>query len=194
MPHRGSKLILASGSPRRRQLLAAAGLEFEVMDSGVEEHVLDGESAEAIASRLAREKALAVSMRNRDALVIGADTVVECGGRILGKPVDAAEARAMLGVLSANVHLVVTAFAIARGGEIVETAAVLSHVRFRTLAAGEIDEYVRTGEPLDKAGAYGIQGAAAGFITHVDGPRDNVMGLPVEQLLAALRRAGVEPR
>jgi nucleoside triphosphate pyrophosphatase len=187
------KLILASGSPRRRQLLAATGLEFDVIDSGVEEHVLAGEGADTHAARLAREKALAVSRRYPDAIVIGADTTVECGGRIFDKPAGEADARAMLSALSGNLHLVVTAFAVARGGEILEAAAVHSRVRFRSLALNEIDDYIRSGEPLDKAGAYGSQGAGAGFITEVDGPRDNVMGLPLENVLAALRRAGIEP-
>jgi septum formation protein len=192
MRERAPQLILASGSPRRRQLLAAAGLDFDIAESGVHEHVLAGENADAHASRLAREKALAVSRRNPDALVIGADTTVECGGRIFDKPNDEADARAMLATLSGNVHLVVTAFALARGGEVLESEAVRSHVRFRTLKAAEIDDYIRSGEPLDKAGAYGIQGTGATFITEVDGPRDNVMGLPVEPVLAALRRAGFE--
>jgi septum formation protein len=191
MPDRAPKLILASGSPRRRQLLSAAGLEFEVAESGVAEHLHARESADGHAARLAREKALAVSKRNPDALVIGADTTVECGGRIFDKPGGEADARAMLAALSGNVHLVVTAFALARGGEILECETVRSHVRFRRLAAAEVDDYIISGEPLDKAGAYGIQGAGAGFITEVDGPRDNVMGLPVENVLAALRRAGV---
>jgi septum formation protein len=186
------KLILASGSPRRRQLLATAGLEFEVAESGVDEHVLAGESASAHASRLACEKALAASRRHPDALVIGADTIVECGGRIFGKPADEAEARAMLSALAGNVHLVVTAVALARGGEILECEAVRSQVQFRSLTRAEIDDYIRSGEPLDKAGAYGIQGAGAGFIAGVEGPWDNVMGLPMANVLAALKRAGVE--
>ncbi len=192
MPERRPQLILASGSPRRRQLLAAAGLNFEVVHSGVDEHVLAGESADGHASRLAREKALAVSRRTPDALVIGADTTVECGGQIFDKPDGAEEARAMLAALSGNVHLVVTAFALARGGEILECEAVRSRVRFRSLASAEIDDYILSGEPLDKAGAYGIQGAGAGFITDVEGPRDNMMGLPVANVLAALKRAGFD--
>jgi septum formation protein len=192
MQKRAPKLILASGSPRRRQLLAATGLTFEVVHSGVDEHVVAGESADTHASRLARDKALAVSRQNPDALVIGADTTVECGGQIFDKPGGGDEARTMLAALSGRVHLVVTAFALARGGDILECAAVRSRVRFRELSAAEIEDYIQSGEPLDKAGAYGIQGAGAGFITGVEGPRDNVMGLPVEHVLAALKRAGFE--
>ncbi len=186
------KLILASGSPRRRQLLAAAGLKFEIFESRVNEVVLPGERASAHAARVAREKALAVSRRYPDALVLGADTIVECGGRSFQKPAGEEDARAMLTALSGNIHLVVTAFAIARDGRILECEAVPRRVEFRTLTEAEIAAYIGTGEPLDKAGAYGIQGAGAGFITNVEGPRDNVMGLPVERVLAALARAGLD--
>jgi len=151
-----------------------------------------GEGAREFALRMAREKALAVSARIPGALVIAADTIVECGGEILLKPADADDARRMLRALSGRAHTVVTAFALARAGALAAGDAVESRVTFRSLSDAEIEDYILSGEPLDKAGAYGIQGAGGGFIVRVDGPRDNVMGLPVEQVLAALRRNGIE--
>lgn len=188
------KLILASSSPRRRQLLGAAGIEFEPAPSGIDEIRMENEGAADFALRMAADKALAVSRSAGDALVLAADTVVECGGEIFEKPRDADEARRMLRALSGRVHTVVTAFAIARGGAVTERRAVVSRVRFRALGADEIDAYVRSGEPMDKAGAYGIQGQGGGFISEVEGSRDNVMGLPVDETLAALARHGVAPR
>jgi septum formation protein len=138
---------------------------------------------------MAEEKALAVSRRAGDALVLGADTVVECGGEILGKPHDRADAHRMLRALSGRFHVVVTAFALARDGRVAESRAIISRVRFRELGDDEIDAYIRTGEPMDKAGAYGIQAEGAGLVVEVEGERDNVMGLPVSEVLAALRRA-----
>ncbi len=183
-------LILASGSPRRRELLARAGVRFEAIESGVSETRAVGESARDYALRLARDKALTVSTLHREALVIGADTIVVCDGVILEKPADAPEAVRMLKMLSGNVHIVITAFALARGGQVLESAPVESCVTFRTLSEDEITAYITTGEPFDKAGAYGIQGLGDGFITHVDTARDNVMGLPVANLVAALKRHG----
>jgi nucleoside triphosphate pyrophosphatase len=191
---RDPAIVLASGSPRRRELLAAAGVRFRCVESGVHEERGAHEGARDYAMRLARDKAVAVSVREPSALVIGADTVVECAGEILEKPVDAADARRMLRRLAARTHTVVTAFAIARAGRVAASDAVISRVTFRDLADQEIDEYVSTGEPFDKAGGYGIQGLAAGFIATVNGPRDNVMGLPVRDVLAALDAARVAAR
>jgi septum formation protein len=187
-------IVLASGSPRRRQLLAAAGMRFRCAESGVHEERGAHEGARDYALRLARDKARAVSAREPAALVIGADTVVECAGEILEKPIDAADAHRMLRCLAARTHTVVTAFAIARAGGIAVSDAVTSRVTFRDLTDQEIDEYIATGEPFDKAGGYGIQGLAEGFIAAVDGPRDNVMGLPVRDVLAALEVARVAAR
>jgi septum formation protein len=183
-------VILASGSPRRRELLAKAGIRFEVIESGVSENRDVGESGREYALRLARDKALSVSRLNGEALVIGADTIVVCDGVILEKPADAAAAARMLNMLSGNVHIVITAFAIARGGQVLESSPVESCVTFRTLSDDEISAYIATGEPFDKAGSYGIQGLGGGFITHVDTARDNVMGLPVANVVAALTRHG----
>ncbi|MFZ1889013.1 MAG: Maf family protein [Candidatus Binataceae bacterium] len=186
------KLILASGSPRRRQLLKAAEIEFEAIESAIPERRRDGETARDYAPRMARDKALAIASRFPAAIVLGADTVVECVGQVLEKPVDEDDARRMLAMLSGRTHTVVTAFAIAREMQILAAEAVESRVTFRTLSAAEINQYIAGGEPFDKAGAYGIQGVGGGFISAVDGPRDNVMGLPVDSVLAALRRVGFE--
>jgi septum formation protein len=186
------KLILASGSPRRRQLLTGAGLAFEAIESAIPERRREGENARDYAPRMARDKALAIASRFPAAIVLGADTVVECVGQVLEKPVDEEDARMMLTMLSGRTHTVVTAFAIAREMQILSAEAVESRVTFRTLSAAEINRYIAGGEPFDKAGAYGIQGVGGGFISAVDGPRDNVMGLPVDNVLAALRRVGFE--
>ncbi len=187
------KVILASASPRRRQLLAAAGISFEVIESLVPERHLAGEPARDYAVRMAREKAGAVSSRFPEAIVIGADTIVLCETQILEKPAHPGDARRMLEMLSGRTHTVVTAFALARSGSILESSPVESRVTFRKLAEAEIDDYIATEEPFDKAGAYGIQGVGGGFISHVEGSRDNVMGLPTERVVAALARWGVKP-
>ena len=187
-----SKVILASTSPRRRQLLGAAGISFEVIESLVPERHEPGEPARDYALRMAREKAGAVSSRYPEAIVIGADTIVLCESQILEKPAHPDDARRMLGMLSGRTHTVVTAFALARGASILESSPVESQVTFRKLAEAEIDDYIATEEPFDKAGAYGIQGVGGGFISHVEGSRDNVMGLPTERVVAALARWGVK--
>jgi len=186
-------VILASASPRRRQLLSAAGIEFEAIESFVPEQHVAGEPARDYALRMAREKAGVVSARFPESIVIGADTIVVCETQILEKPADAGDARRMLGMLSGRTHTVVTAYALARGGKILESSPVESRVTFRKLAVAEIDDYIATEEPFDKAGAYGIQGIGGGFISHVEGSRDNVMGLPTERVVAALARWGVKP-
>jgi septum formation protein len=187
------KVILASASPRRRQLLTAAGVSFDVIESLVPERHDPGEPPRDYALRMARDKAIAVSSRFPDATVIGADTIVVCEAQILEKPADADDARRMLTMLSARTHTVVTAFALACAGKILESSPVESRVTFRKLADAEIDAYIATDEPFDKAGAYGIQGVGGGFIAHVEGSRDNVMGLPTEHVVAALARYGVKP-
>ena len=165
-----------------------------MIESRVLEGHVGGEPARDYALRMAREKASAVSSRFPDAIVIGADTIVVCENQILEKPADAAEARRMLTTLSGRTHTVVTAFALARAGNILECSPVESQVTFRKLADAEVDNYIATGEPFDKAGAYGIQGVGGGFISHVEGSRDNVMGLPTKRVVAALARWGVTPR
>ncbi len=183
-----TKVILASGSPRRRQLLGDTGFTFDVIESGVAEGHDGDEPARDYALRMAREKAQSVSLRDRMAIVVGADTVVVCDSIILEKPASPDDARRMLTMLSGRSHIVVTAFALARDGTVVESEAIESGVTFRVLDDTEIDEYVASGEPLDKAGAYGIQGRGGGFISRLEGSRANVMGLPTEQVVAALIR------
>jgi len=182
------KIILASGSPRRRELLTRERVEFEVIQSGVDEVRALHESARDYALRMASEKALAVSARHRHRSVLAADTVVECNGEILEKPVDADDAIRMLSTLAGRTHTVVTAFAIAFDARVIAAEAISSRVTFRALTAEEIAAYIATGEPFDKAGAYGIQGVGGGFISHVEGSRDNVMGLPTDEVIATLRR------
>jgi septum formation protein len=185
-----TRLVLASASPRRHALLAAVGVKFEIVESGIDETRDPRESASTYAERIARAKALHVAQRIPDALVLGADTVVELRDMILLKPADAPDARRMLRALSGETHTVVTAYAVARAGRLVDSAPVTARVTFRRLSDDEIDSYVATGEPFDKAGSYGIQGVAANFIVAVEGGRDTVMGLPVDAVLAALRRHG----
>jgi septum formation protein len=184
-------LILASGSPRRHALLRGAGICFDIVESGADETRAAAEPVLDYALRMAREKALLVSARMPDALVLAADTVVECDGAILLKPNDDEDARRMLATLSGKTHTVVTAYALASGGTIIEAEPVTSQVTFRPLGGREIDDYIATGEPQDKAGAYGIQGVGATFIARVEGSRDTVMGLPVREVMAALARRGV---
>jgi septum formation protein len=188
-----SKLILASGSPRRRDLLNRAGITFTIRPADIDEIRRDGEGAQAFALRMANEKALAVAGHYPAELILAADTIVELDNQVLGKPVDADDARRILRRLSGRTHRVVTAYAIARHGSVAEAKAVISHVTFRHLDDAEIEHYLATGEPFDKAGAYGIQGTGADFITAVEGDRSNVMGLPVNQVLIALARHGVHP-
>ncbi len=163
-----------------------------MIESRVPEQHQAGEPPRDYALRMAHNKACAVSSRFPDAIVIGADTIVVCDAHILEKPADAAEARRMLTMLSSRTHTVVTAFALARDGKILESAPVESQVTFRKLTDAEISAYIATDEPFDKAGAYGIQGIGGGFISHVEGSRDNVMGLPTERVVAALARHGVK--
>lgn len=174
-------LILASNSPRRRELLEKAGLRFEVRGVDLDESPRRGEPAADYAKRLAREKALATA-RNAPAgsLVLGADTVVVAAGQLLGKPADAADAARMLRVLSGGTHYVVTGVCVVRApGDVEALQHESTVVRFKPLSEGMIQEYVKSGEPMGKAGAYAIQGLASKFIERVDGDVDNVIGLPV---------------
>lgn len=174
-------LVLASASPRRRELLAQLGRPYEVRPVDADERPLAGERPEAMVLRLALIKARAAA---RDGEVtVGADTVVALGDEILGKPSGPAEARSMLRRLSGRAHEVWTGVAaVAKDGVVIRERACAERTRvvFRSLAATEIDAYVATGEPLDKAGAYAIQGGAAGFVAELEGSRSNVIGLPLE--------------
>jgi septum formation protein len=182
------RFILASASPRRRDLLAAAGLEFDVLATAVAEEPHEGEPPREFALRMARAKALAASRVNPAHLVLAADTIVELEGETIGKPKDPEAARRTLKRLSGRTHTVITAFAIAQREDVLEAEAVLSQVSFRTLTIQEVDAYILSREPFDKAGAYGIQGMGRGFVEHIEGSFTNVMGLPIEKALPALKR------
>lgn len=182
-------LILASQSPRRREILASAGIAFEVRAANVDERRIAGESAEAYVKRLAREKADAVPARG--AVVLGADTVVVVGDEVLEKPVDHDDARRMLRLLSGREHLVLTGICLRRGERSIVDAEA-TRVRFTALEEAEIEAYVRSGEPMDKAGAYAIQGLASKFIDRVEGCYFNVVGLPVALVYKKLKQLWAE--
>jgi len=189
-------LVLASASPRRRELLARAGLAFEVLPADIDEVARPGEGPEALVERLAREKAAAVARRvgrTPPRLVLGSDTVVVLGGDVLGKPRDAADAEALLARLVGRTHRVLTGVAVAASAEpaALQSVVVESLVRMRPASAEEIRRYVATGEPLDKAGAYALQGEGRGFVLEVTGSETNVIGLPLDETLALLRDAGL---
>jgi septum formation protein len=185
------RLVLASASPRRRELLEGIGVDFQVLPVETDESRKPGESPAALARRLARAKAEAAYPRvDGDRPVLGADTVVALGEHVFGKPADAAEAVAMLRSLSAREHTVYTAVSVLWGGHREEA---LSHslVRFKPLSGREIEAYVATGEPMDKAGAYAIQGLAGMFVEHLSGSYSGVMGLPVFETARILDRLGM---
>jgi septum formation protein len=171
------KLILASESPRRRELLATAGFEFSVRARPIEEVRMPGETPIQYARRLALEKALAAAPRPGE-IVLGADTVVVVEDRILEKPADAADARDMLRLLSGREHAVITGICfIHDDGSVSDHAS--SSVRFAPMSEAEIDQYAASGEPMGKAGAYAIQGLASKFVARIEGCYFNVMGLPL---------------
>jgi septum formation protein len=189
------KLILASSSPRRAEVLRDAGIAFEVCTTKVEEAQRPGESAQTMVARLAEAKARAIALEiegtKQDCIVIGADTVVELDGEIFGKPHDAARAREILASLSGRTHHVLTGIFLLRLPDCVARSAVEStSVTFASLNRNEIETYIASGEPLDKAGAYGIQGRAGRFIPRIEGCYFNVVGLPLARLHALLRELG----
>ncbi len=187
------KIILASQSPRRRELLGQVGLTFEIVSPEVDEAQYGGLPPRELVQTLSRAKALDAARRvPAGSLVLGADTVVVLDGQTLGKPDGPEGARAMLTALSGRTHEVWTGFTLCRDGE-VHTEAVVTEVTFRALAPEEIDRYVATGEPLDKAGAYGIQGRGALLVAQLRGDYSNVVGLPLCAVGQALRRFGVDP-
>lgn len=182
------RLILASASPRRAELLRAAGYEFDVRVVPVDETPRSGESAAALVARLSLAKARAVAAA-RDEVILAADTSVVCDQAILNKPVDAGDALRMLRQLSGRAHEVLTGVTVRRAGE-EHTAVERTAVWLASLSAEDLEWYVASGEPLDKAGGYGIQGLASRFVTRIEGSYANVVGLPtarVAGLLALLR-------
>lgn len=187
------RLILASESPRRRQLLEEAGYVFDVEPAGVDEQAIPPRLLPSEAAlHLARQKADIVSARHPDAVVLGADTVVAFGDQLIGKPRDAADALRMLRLLSGTTHIVITGIAVRRGstGHAAETR-VMSAVRVRVLTAREIDDYIASGEWQGKAGGYGIQDPDP-FVTRMTGSHSNIVGLPMEATRRLLEAAGVK--
>lgn len=181
-------LILASASPRRAELLRNAGIHFIVDPAHVPEQPLEGEIPVNYAKRLARDKALAVFARHRNEAVLGADTVVVVDEHLLEKPVDVRDAGRMLRLMSGRSHQVITGVCVVAPG-FESTEAEITQVTFSELSDQEIAEYVRSGEPMDKAGAYGIQGRASRWVTRVEGCYFNVVGLPVARVYRLLREA-----
>ena len=179
--------VLASASPRRQELLRNAGISFSVQPAHIAEDPLAGEGAKECAERLAREKALAVAQHRPDDIVLGADTVVVIGGQILGKPADAADAVRMLRMLSGRVHQVITGVCLVASGRW-SVASETTSVTMSEIPEREIAEYVAGGEPMDKAGAYAIQGLGGRLVERIDGDYLNVVGLPGALLISLLER------
>ncbi len=184
-----SSIILASASPRRSELLRQIGVTFSVQPADVNETPLPNETAERYVERLARDKALAVAASSPSAVVLGSDTSVVLDGVILGKPADQEEAVATLMRLSDANHQVMTAVALAQGGQC-ECRVVVTEVQFRKLSQAEVVAYVASGEPMDKAGSYGIQGLGGIFVSDLRGSYSAVVGLPLQETAALLADAG----
>jgi septum formation protein len=191
MTRANPRIVLASASPRRVELLSSAGIEFEVIPGDVSEEILTGETPEDYVERLARAKAEDVARKTGGRFFIGADTIVLCDGEIMGKPEDSADAERMLNKLSGIPHEVITGFAVydkERDGVIADT--VRTRVYFKQLRDEEIRAYIATGCPFDKAGAYAIQGGAAHMVEKIEGSYTNVVGLPLCEVVETLRRMG----
>ncbi|HKO58131.1 MAG TPA: Maf family protein [Thermoanaerobaculia bacterium] len=189
-----TRFILASASPRRRELLASIGADFEVIPSHIPEVRADGEAPEEYVARLSREKAAEVARLHPDRWIIAADTTVLLGDQLLEKPADAADARRMLATIAGQTHVVYTGVTLQNlGRDYRDTRVAESEVRMLPLERRDIAWYVETGEPLDKAGAYAVQGIGAMFIDSIHGSYTNVVGLPLALLFRMLRRAGLDP-
>jgi septum formation protein len=188
--HTHPKLILASASPRRQELLRAVGLHYEVHPANIAETHRPGEPALEYALRLAQEKAQKVAEQFPGEFVLGADTIVVVDDEILGKPVDADDAVRMLRMLSGRSHQVTTAVSVIAPGKPPDTQSLTSQIKFRTLTEEEIKSYVAGGEPMDKAGAYAIQGGAAPWVAQLEGDHSTVVGLPVPLVTEMLRSCG----
>ena len=184
------RIILASASPRRRELLDLVGIQHIVVPADIDESIRAAESPSEHAERLAREKALAVAEQHANALVIAADTIVVVDGRIIGKPRSEDDAAVMLASLSGITHTVVTGMACALNGRLV-SSVVDVFVTFRALSERDIREYLATGEPMDKAGSYGIQGYGATIVRRIEGDYFAVMGLSLVRLVELMQQLGV---
>ena len=185
------RVILASQSPRRRELLNLIGIPHEVRPADIDESYLAGERPREHAERLARGKTAVIAEREPNAVVIGSDTIVVVDGDVLGKPADELDAVRMLARLAGRSHVVITAVAVSWRGE-TRSAVEEVGVTFHPMSRTEIDAYIATGEPMDKAGAYHVDGRGALFITRIDGAPSNVAGLPVRTVLALAREAEID--
>ena len=188
------RLILASASPRRSELLRAAGIEFDVIPADVDESMAPEDQPDGYARRVAQLKAEAVAPQAPGRAILAADTIVVVDNEVLGKPADAADARRMLGLLSGRTHTVLTAVCLvnpATASGRVQTSVARTGVEFVPLSQQEIAWYVASGEPADKAGAYAVQGLASRFVTRIDGSYSNVVGLPVSLVVDLCKQAGL---
>lgn len=186
----GLKVVLASSSPRRHELLKLIGVDHEVIPADLDESQLPGEKPDSHAERLARAKSAAIAADRAESLVIGADTIVVVDQHILGKPRDVADAARMLRMLSNRSHIVMTAVAVTLGGRTISLVEKVT-VSFRDLTEDEIARYIATGEPMDKAGAYGIQGYGATIVRRIEGDYFAVMGLSLVRLVDLITQLGV---
>jgi septum formation protein len=191
LPQNKPALILASASPRRQELLREAGIAFVVHPAHINEDQHKDEPPLNYALRMAREKAQAVAQHYPQSYVLGADTIVVIDGEVLGKPHDAADAARMLRQLSGREHQVTTAVAVVRPGGEMDTSCATTQVYFREITEDEIQQYVAGGEPMDKAGAYAIQGGASRWTNRIVGEYSNVVGLPLSRVTEMLRRSGL---
>jgi septum formation protein len=182
------KLILASGSPRRAEILTAVGWDFERLVPDIDEAELDNEAPDIYVERLAREKSIAVADLRPNGLVLGADTTVVADGGIIGKPIDLADARRMLAILSGKWHEVLTGVALTAGGE-TRSAVQRTRVKFAAMSEAEINFLAELGDPLDKAGAYAVQAQAALFIEGIEGDYWNVVGLPIRLVYELIKES-----
>jgi septum formation protein len=185
------RLVLASASPRRAELLRAAGIEFDLMPADADETMAAEESPDEYVRRVARLKAEAVMPRAQGRAILAADTIVVVGGEVLGKPADAQAARGMLRLLSGREHVVLTGICLLVPRAETETRVARTVVEFAELSDTEIEWYAASREPLDKAGAYAVQGLASRFVTRIDGSYSNVVGLPVAEVYGLCTRAGI---
>ena len=189
-----TKFILASSSPRRRELLASIGADFDVIPSHVPEEHQPGEAPEEYVARLSRDKAQALAAQHPSRWVIAADTTVLLGDQLLEKPADAADAERMLRTIAGRTHIVYTGVTLQNmERQYHDTRVAESEVRMLPLSDDDIRWYVKTGEPMDKAGAYAVQGIGALFIDSIHGSYTNVVGLPLALLFQMLRKAGIDP-
>lgn len=195
MQNSEKRLALASSSPRRKQLLEEIGLKFDIFPADIDEDIKEGESPEEHTLRLAEKKAKTVAQKVKNGWIIGADTIVFIDNRILGKPSDIHEAKEMLLLLSGRYHKVATAFCFfnAATGENVKRV-VDSRVKIKNLTNKEIEDYLKTGEPLGKAGAYAVQGIGGFMVEKIEGSYTNVVGLPMEELKKVLEETGIVKR